>query len=357
MVHKRPHLEHAEQQPTKTVSRFPLLNDLYVDLLGSLVPGLFTVILGGAVVFLTLSVINTAIFARVSTSSVAWEGVGTFLAGFHWEVATIVVVSSYIVGVIFFRQDPQRPDGLSALRVWLRSTEEDRPGLAAQSTKSTLSPTGQRLDGPKLSWMGRTIALLRAQHYAKGLELDTKFPYLHLKCYLSARGLTHLAPYVPWCPKVSATKGYRTKMFINILKLRIHARAPEICRDIIRNEAHVRLATSVWYASTCLMWIAGCSLLAILGISPLCVGNRMGSELFAPISLAALVFLFCLTSRYDLNRCIHYMRVREVVYVLETALLAERISGKPIFAELSEKVTPVDCTKCHQARMVPSPSA
>jgi hypothetical protein len=100
----------------KIATKASLLNDLYIDLLGSLVPGLFTVILGGAVVFLTLSIIYTALFGRDSTQSVSSTGVGNFLSGFHWEVATIIVVSSYIVGAIFFRQDPKRPDGMSAFR-------------------------------------------------------------------------------------------------------------------------------------------------------------------------------------------------------------------------------------------------
>jgi hypothetical protein len=126
-------------------------------------------------------------------------------------------------------------------------------------------------------------------------------------------------------------------------------------RDIIRNEAHVRLATSVWYASTSLLYLAVVVLAAILYSGISCIRNGMASTLFISSSFTLLLLLFCIAMRHHLRKCIHYMRVREVIYVLETARLAQQISGTPLFAGLSEKDKSSKCVQCD--RMKPAEPA
>src|SRR5687767_10456752 len=98
--------------------RLSVWHDLYVDLLGSLVPGLLTVILGGTAILLALWPIHTALFPRATTSlltvqpstvqtSAAFSLVKDVIASVHWEIATVILVSAYVIGAVFFRQDPK----------------------------------------------------------------------------------------------------------------------------------------------------------------------------------------------------------------------------------------------------------
>lgn len=144
-------------------------------------------------------------------------------------------------------------------------------------------------------------------------------------------------------------------MFINILKIRLLTVLPDLSRDIIRNEAHVRLATSVWYASTALLYLSSLvlALLAIIAIA--CVRAGIGPTLFISTSFSLLLLFFCLAMRHHLRKCIHYMRVREVIYVLETARLAERIKGSDFLDDLIQKDRSNKCLQCGQ--MKPEASA
>jgi hypothetical protein len=139
-------------------------------------------------------------------------------------------------------------------------------------------------------------------------------------------------------------------MFINILKIRIVSLYPQMSRDIIRNEAHVRLATSVWYASTSLLWLASIVVGVVGGAVVWCQGapNGTASMLFGPASYALLLLFFCVVMRHHLRKCIHYMRVREVIYVLEAAHLAEDVGGKKLFVDLLDKDHSHKCEQCAQ---------
>jgi hypothetical protein len=321
------------------------LYDLYIDLLGSLVPGLLTVILGSMAIYLALSAWHFALFKLPLLPKEVTSGAGDVLGAFHWEFATIIIVSSYVIGAVFFRQDPKKPDSASALHIWMNSREKERSGLAVQAKE----PLGKAFilseNNAKLPYKQRLLADICPKTYIKKLKLDTQFPYLHLRCYLAARGLTHLIRLVPWCPDKKNTNNFRTKMFINILKIRLLSNFPHISRDIIRNEAHVRLATSVWYASSVLACLALMVLMLLVIITVFCGYAGMGSTLFGSVAFALLLLLFCLAMRHHLRRCIHYMRVREVIYVLETAHLAEQSDSK-LLADLIEKEKTNECMHC-----------
>ncbi|MBC8434160.1 hypothetical protein [Desulfobacula sp.] len=96
---------------------------------------------------------------------------------------------------------------------------------------------------------------------------EVQFPYNNLKKYLESRGFNHLLEYIKWGPsdvtnsdggfkdpndqnndKVSK-EGQRSKTVINRAKIRIAFYLPENTINIIRNEAHIRLASSMWYAA------------------------------------------------------------------------------------------------------------
>jgi hypothetical protein len=323
--------------------KLSIMHDLYVDLLGSLVPGLLTVILGSAAIFLAFSTVHAAIFKASPYAEALFSTLKNILTTLHWEIATVILVSSYVIGAVFFRQDPKKPDAISSLTVWLNAKDDELDGLAVQACKTKHNKK------EKIGFWKHLNIYFFPHKYIKDNDIDTQFPYLFFKCYLNARGLNHLIDYIPWCPENEGTKGYRTKMFINILKIRLVALNPDMSRTIIRNEAHVRLATSVWYASTILLFLSGFILL-LLGIVR-CFNNEIGSNLFISASFAGVLLLFCLGMQHHLRKCIHYMRVREVIYVLETAYTVDQLSDKSsIFSELLEKSTEHDCKQCPSSK-------
>jgi len=369
----------AKSEPREETQAKPdkqsVLKELYIDLLGSLVPGLFTVILGFAIVLVTASTVYNLVYRQFVSITQVLISLQALLERIHYEIAVVIVVSSYVIGAIFYRQDPKRPDSLSALYVWLTAKGSDRPGLAVQDRNAKGYTDAAK---PKCvnvavwkKWIGR--ALPRFYIWMWGEGIDAQFPYLCMRCYLASRGLTHLLNYLPWCPEKPDTLKLRTKMFINILKIRLGASDPRFGRDIVRNEAHVRLATSVWYSAfalsrlgiSCLVVLVGCLLYqnqtdvhsnCIPFVFSKCLSYVL-RDFFPPIMYSPIVFIsvvvaLCGVMKYELRRCIHYMRVREVVYVLESAHLA---NSRPFVFGVSDLINKEDsgecvelCRKCEQ---------
>lgn len=336
-----------EQPKDKPFGRFSIFNEIYVDFLGSLIPGLFTVISAGSVIFVSLVSIYIAKFTlgTANESQAAYKHLTDIITGFHWEIATVTAVASYVIGTTFFRQDPKKPDSYSAFYVWMNSKKNEKHGLAVQNLKS-IQKLEPKTDEDKLFWRNRIWPILQTKNYIKKLGMDTQFPYLYLKCYLAARGLTHLIPCIPWCPLEIATKGFRTKMFINILKIRVQSLAPALSRDIVRNEAHVRLAISVWYAITLLKWISIVNLCVVVISFYFFIENKFAMA-YAPICLTIILLILSLLMKHYLRKCIHYMRVREVIYVLENSKLADALYEGRIFKGLlHEEQGQISCVDC-----------
>lgn len=283
--------------------RGSLLSDFYIEFLGSLVPGLFVllltfVVLGFSLFLLGRSLSPSNILSIISTTN--YFGLGTY------GVMGILLVSSYIFGSLFYRQDPKIPDWKSAQRVYKSFPETERERLAVQ-------PTSKVPENNKLN------------------QSDAQFPYFFLYEYLTGRGLDHLAKWVPWQGKVPSTWKYRSKMFINLLKIRLQYLIPEKCKEIVRNEAHVRMATSMWYATNWLIQICliGMAVFVITLFSAKFVFDLI---MFLNIAANLLVFLFTLFIRTQIENYIHYLRVREIVYVLETAHFAS-VNGHNLHPE------------------------
>jgi hypothetical protein len=327
----------------KEHSYVSLVYDLYIDILGSLVPGLFIVILGGALIFLSIATIYYAIYDKAIYNDGLLVAISDILYVLHWEFATIIIVGSYIIGTVFFRQDIKRPDSLSALYVWMHAKKKERKGLAVQE-KRDVNKNILKLenDDDKISHYEKIMAIFFSSRYIKILGLDTQFPYSHIKCYLLDRGLNHLVDLIPWCPNDKKTEHYRTKMFINIIKIRLLTYFPELSRAIIRNEAHVRLASSVWYVSSALLYL---SLFVISVLILICsqVEKILTYKIYYnSMVLAIIILVFCFFMKIHLQKCIHYMRVREVVYVLEGAYLAQK-KEEELFSDLISKKPENSC--------------
>ncbi len=286
-----------------------LLADFYIDFLGSLVPGLFTVVLSAAVLALSANVLCHSIcvwtmaadtnikpseILPLSAQITNWKDIGF---GPYGNTGLLLVVA-YILGSIFYRQDPKIPDHRSARLIWRNiKSREDRERLAVQ-------PTSEQEEDVS--------------------TYDAQFPYFFLREYLEGRGLIHLAKWIPWSGRDKNTWKCRTKMFINVLKIRLQFLVPERCINIIRNEAHVRMATSVWYGTHWLIITAILSLVMI-AIAITIVHNELTNHsVLSIIGFNVFVLAIAFLIKFKIEKFIHYLRVREIVYVLETADFATR---------------------------------
>jgi hypothetical protein len=140
-------------------------------------------------------------------------------------------------------------------------------------------------------------------------------------------------------------------MFINILKARLHHYAPLEMPEIEKNEAHIRLMNSLWYVAKAIRNIA---IVVLPGVAALFVLYLLAdpSPDGAPLSflekLFSSDFSFCLVLFSVIQLCIswyirrsikqyfHYMRVREIMFILEIADTVSRSTDINMFEGLGE---------------------
>ncbi len=270
-----------------------------VDFFGALVPGILFIFLS----FLAL-VYPTYIFLKVlymvidptaviDTTGMFYEIVRLDTA-LSIELCVLLLVGSYVVGSMYFRMDPKKPDFHSYMQSSRGSSEKERAGSVVQ---------------------------------VRGDETpDVQFPYRYLKEYLNIRGLEHLARMVRWSGEDKVTHIKRSKTFINTLKIRLEFYFPASCGTITKNEAHVRLASSLWYILRRMKFISGAGLtlaVASVAISKLFL-HQVSFDLLVSFALGAFVLVNSILGMRKIQKAFHYQRVREIVYVLETAYIAAK---------------------------------
>jgi len=286
------------------------IRELIVDFLGSLVPGL--VFVSCAVVIVAwpvTSALQQALTTLGSPRTVAniYADIAQLATAVRVELTVLLVMVAYVAGHLFYRQDPKIPD--------------------ERSFRRTVSRTDE--------WVA---------------DFDNcEFPYLHFDRYLKSRGLTHLLQLTEWC-----ATGRRTKNFVNILKIRLFFEHPEKCGSVAKNEAHVRLMASTWYMSRALKYLAGAVAIFTVVTAFTFMGPwsedslRPGLLHSIPAAPAVLVLLVAFGTQRVIERFLHYQRVREVIWVLETAYVAYR--GSP------ERLRDI-CPDFAPAPLGPSPAA
>lgn len=145
------------------------------------------------------------------------------------------------------------------------------------------------------------------------------FPYYYLKDYLDFRGYKHLAKLIPWDGEDN--KSMRSTLFINTLKMRICLTMPEKSSQLRRNEANIRLFSSIWHAMRLLIFLTITAtyvgLLAIFFETKF-TQKPPANYLVAPLMDVALLYTFWRT-KIGIEKSFHFNRVREIFYVLETA--------------------------------------
>ena len=216
------------------------LRDFFLDFLACILPGsifLFAItLLVGGVLFL----FSMHIFALFTWSSENNQIIEYLVSSFSLNLWLILLFTffAYFTGHLLYRQTPKKPDYASFLRI------------------------RQKVINDKDDWVierGRGV-----------LTQDVQFPYSNLKKYLESRGFIKLAPYIKWTPYTKKDKidsddngqdkknfeDIRSKTKINKAKIRIAFFYPENTINIIRNEAHIRLASSMWYAARYILTIS-----------------------------------------------------------------------------------------------------
>lgn len=169
------------------------------------------------------------------------------------------------------------------------------------------------------------------QEYGCTSKEDCQFPYPYYKEYLEKRGLSHLKELAIWSNEGDFQ---RSKTFINTLKIRLKYYFPDKYGTITRNEAHIRLASSAWYVSGIAIYLGVLGgIVSFLAVFLKCDSKFDGEFLkLASHNLAAILIplVIALSSGYlkhNISKFIHYQRLREVFYVLETSFTAFRTKG------------------------------
>jgi hypothetical protein len=333
--------------------------DFFVEFLGGLVPGVLF-LLGG---FLALAppldailtghprlpgdLIAAILKATSETHSIIWV-----------ILSMIAILVAYVLGHLFYRQEPKKPDQQSLRRITkgLIVTNEPPTGLGGLARE--VKALYLRLIGYKVERVTKEqyTERLRADYGCTVEECD--FPYLFLKTYLKKRGHNHLLALVRWDPSENGGDGqladYRSKTYINLLKIRLTYHHPRKCGTIVRNEAHVRLASSTWYVAKALRWFSlagfGLGLVALSGVIQVNVPSETQSMVSVGLGVLVAPLLVLIAGRYckvTIEKVLHYQRLREVCFVLETSYTAFRDTPHLLVPPFEE--FPKSCGDSHLA--------
>lgn len=369
-----------------------VLQELYIELFATLMPG-FVMILSTLIL---LFLFHYFTFDQLLFTTVLSEHLNPWL-GF-----VSILVLSYTFGAILYRKDLKKLDRISSYIQWRSSSVREKKHLAVQYPffnctnkcdfcELKCTSNYQRLSHSsffsinffkrilkKIKKMSRACIVdylffcVAPECLVKQYSVEG-YPYKNLRQYLFHRGLYHLLIFVPWCPQVDDNVSGRSKMIINELKTVIKSgKNGHYMLDLLRNEGHIRMLTSMWYVMkyllriTVLLFVLGCTikiffldnqivsdttnLLSFETISSehgtvlarnisVCqkasttthtnvssVGNASSSKPLIQKShkwcafLAAgfLIFWFWWGKR-SIEKSIHYVRIREIVMVLEQA--------------------------------------
>ena len=275
-----------------------------VEFLGILVPGtIFIILLLLATIFPLINIIiyyhESNILKLDFLSVVISPGIllyGTFLT------------FSYVIGHQFFRKDPKIPDEKSFKKV-----------------QQTIGETGPVRLGDEEKKNNEEINRNRQYNTVENKH-NLEFPYRYLHEYLAERGMEHLAKIIPWEGRKPETYPLRSKHFINLLKVRLEFFFPHQYTRIQRNEAHVRLMSSMWYVYNSLIWISLISFFIfsiIVAIGIIRFDQPIYSQALMVSITPLLILIFSFLSKNSIESFLHYQRIREIIFILETAYFAD----------------------------------
>lgn len=282
-------------------------HEFTVDVLGGLVPGILFTVASLCALFPSITVLISALSPSIEQVRIS-EEIARFLNSTQntpnmiWVGSFVfALILSYVIGHLFYRRDPKIPDRASFQLITRKPDKEE--------VKS---------DGGLEEWSRKNFGCTSVK--------ECEFPYPYLDKYLEKRGHGHLLPLISWKGK---ERFRRSKTHINVLKMRLFFHFPTKCRQIIRNEAHVRLATSMWYVGRTLYRLCAASVTTCT-IALLIALCRSGFETqwealtwYLPSLIGpTIIFMLAYYCRHATEKFMHYQRLREAFYVLELAYIA-----------------------------------
>ena len=347
--------------------------EIVVDILGTLVPGLiFTVTLA----FVLLGPLTTFAWVITHLNGVLKHGLPVitplpndnspllnFLdkirllwsnSGMTMAIAFYVTVVSFVAGFLFYRQEPKQPDRESYrfLRLtgrldsgdWVVDDGDDcefpyaklKRYLEARGLNhlATIIPWSDDQDEPQRynRWRAKFKYWPGVCRYVLGFnppKVSGK-PVAESVQEDASEKIDASAKSAPVSGKTG--KARRSKSFINDLKIRLEFYYPDQMGTIARNEAHVRLMSSAWYMSRSLIWwcevavvIAACTWYAAKSVT-LPIGYTADFKriyyFVLPLIPAAITAFSMSWLQINILKFFHYQRVREVIFVLDTAYIA-----------------------------------
>jgi len=288
-----------------------------VEFLGILVPGvvfIFALIPAVIIPIVTVLRIVEGVDANLPFAS---EYLVNIILSPSMGTMFLLAVFSYVFGHIFFRQDPKIPDLHSFNRV-----NKDKMGEEKGPVRLCENEQNHNNDqNPKIPNVH-----------------NLEFPYRYLYEYLHDRGMDHLEDIVRWKGNNPSTYELRTKHFINVIKVRLEFLFPLQYLRIQRNEAHVRLMSSIWYASNSLISasIIGSTVGVLCVVAYMSISNSTWPiPYIGSVVLPVTVLALATYSKRSIEFFLHYQRIREIVFILEAAYFAKKVYPEFDFYEKS----------------------
>jgi len=381
------------------------LYDYFVDFFAILLPGFFFL----SILVLLLGLQVYTIWKSIYTNNIHFPFPLPLevIQSFRLEFAMMFIIASYLLGFLFFRRGPKEVDLRSVVTCW-SEVVNDNPAIPIPTEdngnkKNNDKNKDNNNDKNKLPKKVRIYLFvadylglpLRCCKFLEKLSLNVQWPYQNISMYLEAR-LPHLKSLVPWGPDYQTaqqSKFKRTKTYMNVLKNQIRFYLPDKYLTIARNEAHVRLSSSLWFAILYLIrWIEISVLISLsivvykflrpkinivlpilllsilllirliinsiqkmfISIIMRCIDIVILASLtiivcnfFLPLTLTTsyiwiyivigVLFIVLLgVLKYQIERFFHYQRIRELVFLLDTTFQAfktEPLFGRELIRE------------------------
>lgn len=141
---------------------------------------------------------------------------------------------------------------------------------------------------------------------------NCQFPYTYYAEYLIKRDAMDLVPHVKWKDKNS-----RSKNGLNRLKFRIQLAAPKEYNILVKNEAHIRMASSSWGVAKYMFYVGSASFILLFiimgGAKLLNIESTWNApSLFIILLLPVIVLVFNWFIYTRVKEFIHYQRLREI---------------------------------------------
>jgi len=302
--------------------------DYVIDFFGKLMPGTLFIVFG-------LIALAWPIYALIAKSTVTLITAAireapklSQLIDAIWVPFTIFVLFlAYSLGHMFYRSDIKTPDTISLKRALANSQAGDTPqeDLACDEIEPNEFKYGylKRMGYFLVNGVSSLVKSLVSPRRSKVSQCE--YPYVHLRKYLNKRGLAeYVSGLIPW--DGGSNRNLRSKNYIDILKIRICKHAPELYMEIARNEAHVRLSSSIWHAARALQWASGFGVVIVMAsiylryIASASPVNEAYINFYIAHSVPpVIVILISAYCRSVVTGFLHTQRIREAVYVIEIA--------------------------------------